>query len=56
MKIHIIVDDGGNILGAMPITDSFDARIVPLPGQNFYELELPMESQEVQNLDQLYWR
>jgi len=50
MKIHVITDDGGNILGTMRAIDGFDARVLPLPGQNVHELELPTELEGVQNL------
>jgi hypothetical protein len=40
MKIHVIMDDGGNIIGTLHASDGFDGRVIPLPGQNVYELEL----------------
>lgn len=56
MKIHVITDNSGNILGTMQAIDGFDASIVPLPGQNVYELELPMELAGGQEIDQLHKR
>lgn len=53
MKIHVITDNRGNILGTMHAIDGFDASIVPLPGQNVYELELPTELAGGQEFDQL---
>lgn len=56
MKIHVITDDRGNILGSMHAISGFDARMVPLVGQNVYELELPAELKGVRDIDQLHKR
>jgi hypothetical protein len=56
MKIHVITDKKANILGTMHTIGGFDARVVPLAGQDVYELELPVELERVRDLAQLHER
>lgn len=56
LKTQVITDDRGNILGTLDGIDGFDARVVPLAGQNVCELELPTELEGVRDIDQLYER
>ena len=56
MKIQVIMDDRGNILGTMHAIGGFDARVVPLAAQNVHELELPAELEGECDFDQLHKR
>lgn len=53
MKIHVITDDRGNVLGTVHAIPGFDFRVVPLAGQNVHERELPKELEGVDDVDQL---
>jgi len=56
MNVQVITDDRGDILGTLEGIDGFDARVVPLAGQNVCELELPTELEGVQDIDKLHER
>jgi hypothetical protein len=61
MKVHIITDDKGDIIGTVHGVpgshgDAPSGRPVPLPGQQVHELELPKELEGSRDADQLHQR
>ena len=61
MKIHVITDDKGNIVGTVhgipgSHGDLPTAQPLPVPGQKVHEVELPKEMEGLRNAPELHKR
>jgi hypothetical protein len=59
MKVHVITDDKGNVVGTVQAIagshgDSPVAKPMPLAGQKVHELDLPKELEGSRNADELH--